>query len=85
MANDDESGALVWIKEILQDQGIVDRTLRKWIAHGFFPPPDGNRLGHNFWLRSTYVKWRKDLLCGALRRESQIARRHRERAEVTAA
>jgi len=54
----------VWSPEIRRAEGIGDRGFRKWIASGRFPLPDGNLNGRNFWLRSTYVRWKADVLAG---------------------
>jgi hypothetical protein len=54
----------VWSREIRRREGIGDRGFRKWIASGRFPPPDGNFCGRDFWLRSTYERWRADVLEG---------------------
>jgi hypothetical protein len=56
--------AKVWSKDITTDNRIVDRSLRKWVVTGRFPPPDGNLNGRNFWLRSTYEHWKADVLAG---------------------
>jgi hypothetical protein len=79
----DEGGALVFIAEIRRDNAVTDRAVRKWIERGFFPEPDGNRLGRNFWHRATYRKWQKGVLRGALSRESALARRHRTQVTAT--
>jgi len=54
----------VWSHEIRRAEGIGDRGFRKWIAAGRFPLPDGNLNGRNFWLRSTYLRWKADVLSG---------------------
>jgi hypothetical protein len=54
----------LWSFDIVRDNRISDRCLRKWIASERFPRPDGNIAGRNFWLRSTYRKWQADALSG---------------------
>ena len=54
----------LWSSLITQDNNVTDRCLRKWIATGRFPAPDGNLNGRNFWLRSTYERWKADVLAG---------------------
>lgn len=54
----------IWSGEIRRAENIGDRGFRKWIAAGRFPAPDGNLNGRNFWLRSTYERWKKDVLAG---------------------
>jgi hypothetical protein len=54
----------VWSRIILEENQIVDRTLRGWITAGKFPPPDGNINGRNFWHLPTYQKWKADVLAG---------------------
>lgn len=56
--------AKVWSPEIRRDQDIGDRGFRKWISNGRFPRPDGNLNGRNFWLRSTYDRWKADVAAG---------------------
>lgn len=55
---------IVWGHIILKDVCITDRGLRKWIAGGIFPKPDGNLNGRNFWKRETYKRWQADVLAG---------------------
>jgi hypothetical protein len=54
----------VYASRILTDNDITDRCLRKWIAVGRFPKPDGNLNGRNFWLMSTYKRWEAEVLAG---------------------
>jgi len=54
----------VWSKTIVDDNGVDPRTLRNWVHDGKFPPPDGNLFGRNFWLRSTYTRWQREVLEG---------------------
>ena len=54
----------VWSQEIRRNENIGDRGFRNWIAVGKFPAPDGNLNGRNFWLRSTYERWKADVLAG---------------------
>ncbi len=50
--------------QICATEGVGDRCLRQWIAKGRFPAPDGNLNGRNFWLRSTYERWKAEVLDG---------------------
>ena len=54
----------LWSPEIRRAENIGDRGFRKWVAIGRFPAPDGNLNGRNFWLRSTYERWKADVLAG---------------------
>lgn len=54
----------VWSQEIRRNENIGDRGLRKWVASHRFPPPDGNLNGRNFWFRSTYERWKADVIAG---------------------
>jgi hypothetical protein len=54
----------IYTANIIRDNSITDRCLRKWIASNRFPPPDGNLNGRNFWLESTYARWQADVLAG---------------------
>jgi hypothetical protein len=64
------SGAVrVWSAHITRDNGVTDRCLRKWIATGRFPHPDGNLNGRNFWEAETYRRWKADVLDGKYRKE----------------
>jgi hypothetical protein len=54
----------VWSFDVIRDNRISDRCLRKWIVAGRFPKPDGNMAGRNFWLRATYNRWQADVLAG---------------------
>jgi predicted DNA-binding transcriptional regulator AlpA len=54
----------VLTRQIMQEQSVTDRCIRKWIANGRFPKPDGNRNGRNVWLPSTYAKYCEDVLAG---------------------
>lgn len=58
------AGWIVFTSEITSDVCIGDRGLRKQVATGRFPAPDGNLNGRNFWLRSTYERWKADVLAG---------------------
>jgi len=60
-------GERIWSGDITSDNRITDRCLRKWIAASKFPPPDGNLHGRNFWLASTYGRWKTDVLAGKYR------------------
>lgn len=64
MPNDLSPDSCVWSREILDERGVTDRCLRNWISTRKFPPPDGNFNGRNFWLRSTYERWKADVLAG---------------------
>ena len=59
----------VWSRIILEENHVVDRTLRGWITAGKFPPPDGNINGRNFWHRQTYQKWKAEVLAGKYAQE----------------
>jgi hypothetical protein len=69
----------LWAHEIRRAESIGDRGFRKWIAESRFPTPDGNLNGRNFWLRSTYERWKADVLAG------RYAQRRRPGAPVSAA
>lgn len=58
---------LVFTAEIMRDNCIGDRGLRKWIACKKFPKPDGNLNGRNFWQRYTYQQWKADVIAGKYR------------------
>lgn len=64
----------IWASQIWTAEGVTDRGFRKWIVKGTFPKPDGNVNGRNFWLRSTYERWRADVLVGryAVRRRPRF-------------
>ena len=64
----------VFARQILDDQKITDRGLRKWIAQERFPRPDGNLNGRNFWRPETYKQWQEDVLKGKYRRVSHLSR-----------
>lgn len=64
----------VFARQILEDQQITDRGLRKWIAQERFPRPDGNLNGRNFWRPETYKHWQEDVLKGKYRRVSHLSR-----------
>ena len=70
-----EDGPLVFTSEITRDNDVTDRAVRKWRMTGKFPPPDGNLNGRNFWLRSTYERWKTDVLAGKYRKASNLTRR----------
>lgn len=57
----------IWSGEIRTDNKVTDRCLRKWVELGRFPQPDGNLNGRNFWLRSTYERWKAEVLAGRFR------------------
>lgn len=59
-----EFDSLIFVHRIMADTGVTDRAIRKWIAKGTFPEPDGNLNGRNFWLRDTYRQWQTDVLAG---------------------
>jgi hypothetical protein len=65
----------VFAKQILQEQKITDRGLRKWIAQQRFPRPDGNLNGRNFWRPEAYKQWQEDVLQGKYRRVSPLSRK----------
>lgn len=54
----------IYSSEITAKNGVTTRCLRKWIATGRFPTPDGNLHGRNFWFLSTYRRWQQDVLAG---------------------
>ena len=64
----------IFARQILDDQKITDRGLRKWIAQERFPRPDGNLNGRNFWQPETYKRWQEDVLKGKYRRVSRLCR-----------
>jgi hypothetical protein len=64
----------VFARQILDDQKITDRGLRKWITQERFPRPDGNLNGRNFWRSETYRQWQEDVLQGKYRRVSHLSR-----------
>ena len=70
----DDAGSLVFMREIRRDNAVTDRCVRKWIAAGKFPQPDGNRCGRNFWLRKTYRRWQEHVLAGGLKQLSHLAK-----------
>jgi hypothetical protein len=55
---------LVFASEILRDNAITDRCVRKWQSVGAFPGPDGKLNGRNFWRRSTYRNWQANVIAG---------------------
>jgi hypothetical protein len=59
----------VWSVNVRADLSITDRCLRKWVSIGRFPQPDGNLNGRNFWLRSTYERWKMEVLAGRYRQQ----------------
>jgi hypothetical protein len=64
MTDNNPPSEKVWSPEIRRNESIGDRGLRKWIAEGRFPRPDGNINGRNFWLRPTYERWKAEVLEG---------------------
>lgn len=54
----------IYSARIQHDEEIGDRGLRKWIATGKFPPPDGNLHGRNWWYPATYRRWQEDVAAG---------------------
>lgn len=60
-------GGFVFMAEITRDLKVTDRGVRKWISTERFPRPDGNLNGRNFWLTSTYQRWKSDVLAGRYR------------------
>ncbi len=54
----------VYTSCITAENRITGRCLRKWVAAGRFPSPDGNLNGRNFWLVSTYESWKAEVLAG---------------------
>jgi hypothetical protein len=69
-----EDGPLVFMSEIVRDNAVTDRGVRKWQANGKFPRPDGNLNGRNFWKRPTYRQWQADVLAGRYSRRSNLSR-----------
>ena len=55
---------LIYSSRITADNNVTDRAIRKWIARGHFPVPDGNLHGRNFWRLSTYRAWQADVMAG---------------------
>lgn len=53
---------------ITADLNVTDRCLRKRVASGRFPAPDANIEGRNYWLTSTYRKWKESAISGAFAR-----------------
>lgn len=72
-----ENQQLVYSADVCRDHRISQRCLRKWLAKGRFPRPDGNLHGRNFWLRSTYRSWQVDVRAGKFARVSNLARKIR--------
>lgn len=63
-----DDGKMIFSGPIREDNGgITDRCLRKRIAAGKFPRPDGNLNGRNFWLLGTYRRWKADVFAGKFR------------------
>lgn len=56
---------LVFMADITADLRMTDRGLRKAIAGGRFPAPDGRFGRRNYWLMGTYRVWREKLAAGA--------------------
>jgi hypothetical protein len=64
------TGAIrVYSDRIRIENGVGDRCLRKWIARGLFPIPDGNLAGRNWWHASTYERWLDDVAAGKFRQD----------------
>jgi hypothetical protein len=63
-SQENEDRQVYYTATICAEVDITDRCLRKWTVRGYFPAPDGNLNGRNFWLRSTYERWRSDVLAG---------------------
>ena len=59
----------VYMADICRDLNVTDRCVRKWVATGRFPPPDGNLNGRNFWFHSTRQRWKADVRAGKYRVE----------------
>jgi hypothetical protein len=70
-----EDGPLVFMSEIVRDNAVTDRGVRKWQANDKFPRPDGNLNGRNFWRRATYCLWQADVLAGRYSRTSNLSPR----------
>lgn len=58
---------------ITSDREITDRALRKQIRSNRFPPPDANINGRNYWLTSTYLKWKEAALAGKFAKVSRLS------------
>jgi len=61
---DSDASKRVYSADIIADNKVTDRCLRKWVVSGRFPAPDGNLNGRNFWLASTYKRWQAEVLAG---------------------
>lgn len=70
----------IYSAEITANNLVTTRCLRKWIAAGRFPAPDGNLHGRNFWLLSTYQRWQQEVLAGKFKQERRPKRSGRRAA-----
>jgi hypothetical protein len=64
----------VFMQQIRTECQVTDRGVRKWIAKGRFPKPDGNLNGRNFWLAETYAQWKAEVLDGKYQLQSSLRR-----------
>ena len=62
-----DEGRLVFSPEICLDYSVTDRALRKWVATGRFPVPDGNLHGRNFWFARTVRAHKAEVVAGRFR------------------
>jgi hypothetical protein len=69
-----DDGSLVFMAEVTRDNDVTDRAVRNWLKAEKFPPEDGNLHGRKFWLRTTYLKWREDVLSGKYSKVSNLPR-----------
>lgn len=72
----------IFSSDVTRENRVTDRSLRKWIAAGRFPPPDGNLNGRNFWFEKTYRVWRDDVVAGKYARQ-RFSRNLRSSAKPT--
>jgi hypothetical protein len=64
----------IYSAEITANNLVTARCLRKWIAAGRFPVPDGNLNGRNFWFVSTYQRWQEEVMAGTYKQERRPKR-----------
>jgi len=64
---------LMFMSNVTQALQRTDRSIRKMVAEGRFPPADGNLNGRNFWFLDTYHAWLSDVAAGKYARKSHLS------------
>jgi hypothetical protein len=64
-----ENAPILFAAQIAAQLNYTGRGLRKLIARGVFPKPDGNLCGRDFWRAENYRHFQVDLFAGKFRLE----------------